>query len=465
MEVTHLMPAGMALIVALSGCAPERRDAIWPAPRPLGSALAAYKPPAEPPRPSQVSPLEPTGVLRLEEVLRMALLQNPELSATAFEVRAADARAIQAGLLPNPELELELEDFGGTGELRGTQASESTFQLSQLIELGGKRARRLRASGLERDLAGWDYEAKRLEVLTEATKAFIEVLVAQDRIALTEETMRLSEQVLHAAEERIKAGKVAAIEATRARVEVSNARREVDHARSALDAARKRLASSWGGTRPAFERASGSLDAGVLPVPPAEELSQRLSQNPDLARWAVEMASRQAALRVEERKRIPDVTVSGGVRLVNETDDTSFVVRLSLPLALFDRNQGGVLEARHRLAGAEEERRATEVRLAAALAEAYQALLSAYRDVTVIQQEALPAAQEAFDVATEGYRQGKVGFLDVLDAQRTLVETRGQYLEALSAYHKAVADAERLIGEPLGAMTDAPGARREKERR
>jgi cobalt-zinc-cadmium efflux system outer membrane protein len=463
MEVTHLMPAGMVLIIALSGCAPERREALWPEPRPLGGEFAAYKPPAEPPRSLQVSPLEPTGVLRLEEVLRTALLQHPELSATAFEVRAADARAVQAGLLPNPEL--ELEDFGGTGELRGTRASESTFQLSQLIELGGKRARRLRASGLERDLAGWDYEAKRLEVLTEATKAFIDVLVAQDRIALTEETMRLSEQVLHAAEERIKAGKVAAIEATRARVEVSNARREVEHARSALDAARKRLAASWGGTRPAFERASGRLDAGVLPVPPAEELSQRLAQNPDLARWAVEMASRQAALRVEESKRIPDVTVSGGVRLVNETDDTGFVVRLSLPLALFDCNQGGVLEARHRLAGAEEERRATEVRLAAALAEAYQALLTAYRDVTVIRQEVLPAAQEAFDVATEGYRQGKFGFLDVLDAQRTLFETRGQYLEALSAYHKAVADAERLIGEPLGAMTDAPGARREKEGR
>jgi outer membrane protein, heavy metal efflux system len=148
MDVTHLMRAGMVLIVALSGCAPERMEATWPEPRPLGKEFAAYKPPAEPSRSSQVSPLEPTGMLRLEEVLRTALLQNPELSATAFEVRAADARALQAGLLPNPELELELEEFGGTGELRGTRASESTFQLSQLIELGGKRARRLRASGL-----------------------------------------------------------------------------------------------------------------------------------------------------------------------------------------------------------------------------------------------------------------------------------------------------------------------------
>jgi outer membrane protein, heavy metal efflux system len=173
-------------------------------------------------------------------------------------------------------------------------------------------------------------------VLAEATKAFIDVLVAQDRMALTEETMRLSEQVLNA----------------------------------------------------------------------AEELSKRLAQNPDLARWAIEMASRQKALR-------------------------GFLVKLSLPLVLFDRNQRGVLETRYRLARDEEERRVTEMRLASALAEAYQALLSAYRDVTVIQQEVLPAAQEAFDAAAEGYDQGKFGFLDVLDAQRTVFETRGQYLEAL----------------------------------
>ena len=153
---------------------------------------------------------------------------------------------------------------------------------------------------------------------------------------------------------------------------------------------------------------------------------------------------------MEQSKRIPDVTVSGGVRYFNETDDTGFVVKLSLPLVLFDYNQGGVLEARYRLSQAEEERRATEVRVSAALAEVYQSLITAYRDVTGIQRDVLPAVEEAFQVATEGYRQGKFGFLDVLDAQRTLFDTKGQYLDALSAYHKAVAETERLIGEPLG---------------
>ena len=199
MDVTHLMPVGIALIVTLSGCASERMEVLGPEPRPLEETSQLTEPPAEPSLSARPPDEEPQGTLSLEEVLRAALLQNPELSSTAFEVRAAEARTLQAGLLPNPELELEFENFGGTGEVRGVDASESTFQLSQLIELGGKRARRLRAAGLERDLAGWDYEAKRLEVLTEATKGFVDVLAAQERLALTEDIVRLSEQVLNAA--------------------------------------------------------------------------------------------------------------------------------------------------------------------------------------------------------------------------------------------------------------------------
>jgi len=177
------------------------------------------------------------------------------------------------------------------------------------------------------------------------------------------------------------------------------------------------------------------------------------------------MEARQAALGVEQSKRIPDVTVSGGGRYFNETEDTGFVVKLALPLLLFDYNQGGVLEARYRLAQAEEKRRATEVRVNATLAEVYQSLITAYRDITGIQRDVLPAAEEAFQVATEGYRQGKFGFLDVLDAQRTLFETKGQYLDALSAYHKAVAEAERLIGGQLAAVSNISTPSSRKERR
>ena len=126
-------------------------------------------------------------------------------------------------------------------------------------------------------------------MLTEATKAFMDVLAAQERLALAEDIVRLAEQGVHATVERIKAGKVPPVEATKARGEAANARLQVEHARSALEAARKRLAASWGSTRPLFTEAHGTIASGIAPVPPPEELTKRLVQNPDLTRWAIEM--------------------------------------------------------------------------------------------------------------------------------------------------------------------------------
>jgi cobalt-zinc-cadmium efflux system outer membrane protein len=163
---------------------------------------------------------------------------------------------------------------------------------------------------------------------------------------------------------------------------------------------------------------------------------------------------------VEQSKRIPDVTVSGGVRYLHETEDHAFVVGFSLPLLLFDRNQGGIREARARLEQAEHERRATEVRVGTSLTEAYQHLVSAANEVKVLQQEVLPATHETFRAIQEGYRQGKFGFLEVLDAQRTLFETRRQFLETLTTYHEAVADIERLIGAGLPVAPPDNGEKR-----
>jgi cobalt-zinc-cadmium efflux system outer membrane protein len=138
--------------------------------------------------------------------------------------------------------------------------------------------------------------------------------------------------------------------------------------------------------------------------------------------------------------------------MVDEADAYAFLFAASVPLPVFDRNQGNILEARYQLAKTEAERRAAAVRVQTALAETHAALSAAYSEAVTLRDEVLPGAQQAFEAAREGYHQGKFQFLDVLDAQRTLFEARGQYLEALSAYHQAVAALERLIGEPLSAL-------------
>jgi cobalt-zinc-cadmium efflux system outer membrane protein len=181
-------------------------------------------------------------------------------------------------------------------------------------------------------------------------------------------------------------------------------------------------------------------------------LAQRVEHNPDIARWTTAMAQRQATITLEEASRIPAPTVGGGFRYVHESKDQALVFEVSVPLPVFDRNQGNILEERYQLAKAKEERRAAAVSVRTALAETYAELSAAFTEASSLRDEVLPGAQRAFDAVSEGYRQGKFQFLEVLDAQRTLFEVRGQYIEALATYHKAVAALERLIGTPLSTL-------------
>jgi cobalt-zinc-cadmium efflux system outer membrane protein len=210
-------------------------------------------------------------------------MQNPDLAAFAWEVRVGEARTLQAGLLPNPEASIEVENFAGSGELRGMDGAEVTLSLSQVIELAGKRRKRTHVAALERDLAAWDYETARLDVLARVTQAFAEVLSGQERSALDADLVRLAERVHHTVAERVKAGKVPPLEATRARVALANSRIARQRVERKLNAAKDRLAALWGGVPATFERVIGNLET-LNPIPSAAVVAQRIEQNPDIAR-------------------------------------------------------------------------------------------------------------------------------------------------------------------------------------
>ncbi len=479
MYLQYLASVSTLLLIGAAGCAEHRIDAAWPVPRPLGSDFKTYRPAVELAPDASGLPKfdELTGTIGLRDALSAALLRNPELAAFSWEVRAGEARTLQASLPPNPEIEIEIEEIrtssgsGGTtkrttigsdgsfeieketeeGPPTGFSGAEYTITLSQLIELGGKRSKRIRLATLERDLAGWNYETKRIDVLTEVTKAFVEVLATQERVALANKLVGLSEKLLSTVDERVKAGKASPLEQTKAKVILSTSRIESEQAGRNLKAARKRLAATWGSSSPRFEKTQGRFDL-IKPIPSAEQLTILISQNPDIIRWAAEVDQRQAAIELEKAKRIPDLTLGGGIQYFGETGDTAIILGASMPLPLFDRNQGGIKEAGYMRIKATEERRAAEVRIRTALAEAYQSLASASSNSTGLKNDVLPGAQKAFDAASEGYRLGKFSYLDVLDAQRTLFQAKGQYIEALSAYHKAIADVERLIGQRIDAI-------------
>ena len=444
----------ICLLSACAGTGPPRTNE--PDPRPLGREYIVFRAPETPDAaPPEAAP-DPAGALTLGDALAAALEGSPELASSSWEVRAAEARALQAGLLPNPELEFEAENFGGSDDFQGLRGVELTLGLSQEILLGSKIEKRTEVARLEGRLAGWEYEAARLDVLTATTKAFVAVLAAQERVTVIEESVRLGEEAVRSVRESVEAGKAPRLEESRAGVELALQKLELIRARRGLESTRRALAASWGGTRAMFTEAAGDFYA-TRPVPSPERLTEHLAQNPDLARWSAEIEFHRANAELMKAGRYPDLTVAGGIRSFDLTDSYAFVAGISLPLPVFDRNQGAVREARAGTRKAREQQRAAIARLNKELNESYQALAVAARESEALAKEVLPAAEEAFAASEEGFRQGKFGYLEVLDSQRTLFETKGQLVEALAAYHAAVADVERLIGQSLATPPATAG--------
>ena len=419
-----------------------------PAPRPLGVEYGSNPPPSGPGGEAEHIDDLPRGVIDLADAQAAALRESPDLAAFAWDIRASEARALQASLVPNPEAEIEVENFGGTGSARGTRDAETTLRIVQPLEIGGKRAKRYGVAAAEYTLSAWDYEARRLDVLSETRRTFVSVLAAQQRLALADELVALGEEVIGSIKDRVRLGASSPVDVTRADVTLATSRLERERIGAELDVVRLALAATWGETSASFERADGDL-AGEMGPPPLERLLTAAEQNPDLARWADEVRRREAAVALEESKRIPDLSVGPGYRRIGDSGDSAFVLSLGVPLPFFDRNQGGIAEARHLLAKAEQERRAATVRVRTALGSAHRRASAAFQQTERLRAEILPRAEQALRESRETYQRGRFSYLEVLDAERTLFELREQSLGALEAYHAALAEIERLTGEAV----------------
>lgn len=417
------------------------------APEPLRAFEAPPDPSAQVPGTERF--VEPRGDLTLREALAAALLRSPALAADSWEVRAREAAELQAGVLPNPDLQVSIEDVGLGKRSAFASPNQTSVMLSELVELGGKRSARLRLAGSERDLALWDYEVRRVSVLAETTKRFLTVLATAERQALANGLVDLAEESARSVAAAVGAGALSPVEKQRADLAVARARLDAARLQHDLDGARVMLAAAWGSDRPVFSRVVGDLETVVEP-PPLEAVTANVARNPDVARWSAEIATREAEIDVEKSRRVPDVTVGGGMRRFDD-GRSAFLLEGSVPLPLFNRNDGAILAARHRLARARTEQEATRVATVAALGAAYQNLLAAYGQVGTIRHELLPQATSAYQGSLDGFRKGLFRAIEVLDAQRALFEVRGQYLQALAEYHGTAADVERLAGQSLDA--------------
>jgi cobalt-zinc-cadmium efflux system outer membrane protein len=402
----------------------------------VGAASVAAQPPPS------------AAPLTLATAIELTLARNPELQIYAPRLRAQRAEIETAALAPPLEIRAELEDAFGTGRASGLDSAEATFSLARVIELGGKRTRRVKAAEAGRDLVEIERAAAELDALAEVTRRFIHVAADQAQLDLTATATALAEETVSAARARVAAARAPEVELRRAEISLARAAVDREHAEHELAASRRKLAALWGDSEATF----GAIETNLYDAPPLdtfEALVTRLDANPDFARFASEARLRDAELRLAESQRRANLAVSAGVRQLEQTDDQAFVLGFAMPLGSARRAESAVAESAARRAQTDAELAAHRVRAEAQLFELYQELRHAITEAEILRSEVLPAMQAALDATRDAYERGRYGYLEWADAQRELVEVRRALIDASANAHLYRAEIERLTGESL----------------
>lgn len=421
---------------------------------PALQVLAAEPAATEPFLSTNPPPSALTGeLLTLQAALDGALQTSPELIAYAAETRAREAEVSQSARFINPELAVEVANVAGSGDYGGFDATETTLQLSQQFELGNKRQLRRGMAEVEHARAVRELEIARIDLQARISQKFLAMLSAQDHLRLADEQVALATQTLAVAEEKIAAGRAPSVEKYRFQSALAEARLDREKAMLTLTTARQTLASALGRETTTLGGVSGNLT--ILPLLPAyTEIEAQIGQSPEVARRRIESEAKRRELALTRANRIVDPTIGLGLRNFKESGDNALIFGLSLPLPLFDRNQGNVQAATHRLSAAQAQEASGVVQSRASLAESWQSLAVSSAEAQMLRDQIIPSAQQTFEAANYGYQSGKFGVLEVQDAQRTLFEVRERYLEVLTTAHLAAVELDRQLGRaPLSTIS------------
>ena len=379
--------------------------------------------------------------LSLAKAIELALEGNPEVAAAKRQWEATEGQVLQGRSRPNPELAYSLED---TRSKTRTQS----WQLNLPVELGGKRAARTKAAEKTREQAQAQLAELQATVRANVAAAYFDVLTAQERLVLARDSAALAKSSTDTVSKRVAAGKVSPVEESKARVAEAGVRVELAQAASEQRNALSRLFALLGRIDTPFTVLEGKAE-NLPSVPSLADLQPLISSAPGVVLARIEVDRRKALTALEQSKRVPDVTVSVGMQRSNETQRNVLLFGVSVPLPVFDRNQGNLLEALKLEDKARDELQAATVRLHSEVAQARERLSTIIAEVQSLQQDVLPGAKSAYDAATIGFENGKFNFLEVLDAQRTYFTAKSQYLKALGEAHRAAADIDRLLGASM----------------
>ena len=377
--------------------------------------------------------------LTLSQALEEAAARAPAIVAAEAEVRAAEARLRQAGYRNNPELSVEIENVAGTGELRGANRMETTLAVNQRLDLGGRRGARVDAARASLAVQRLRLSIAQADLAQSVREQFARAVAARQRLDQAEDNLVWAKELARVAGLLVEAGRDPPLRAIRARSAL--AQTDAAHEAAAAEelAARSSLAALFGVGTPVAKVSGPLLDARSGTIAPETSLEVRLAD--------AERNVAEAELRQQRAERRLDPAVGLGVRHVRETGDVALVGGISMPLRIFDRNQGNVGAAQQGVAAAEARRANALAGTTARARNAIATVEGAQRRVAALEKAAIPEAAEALRLTQRSYEEGRATLLELLDARNAFVAAQRDLTDARLSLALAAAELARISAQ------------------
>lgn len=394
---------------------------------------------------------EPEWELTLDRLEQMALESNPAVARAAAQLEALRGKWVQVGLPPNPTIGYVSEEMGD----EGTAGKQGGF-VGQKFVTGGKLRLNRAVVSQEVAQAEQNLAAQQQRVLTDVRLGYYNVLVSQRRLDLARELVGVSDRAVNASRELLKAQEIPRIGLLQTEVEAQNAQILLTQAQNGNVAAWRHLSSVVGQPDLPPRRLAGELGWTAQNLDWDEQLQRLFTASPEIANALSELEHARWSLNRAYAQVAPDVNVQAAVQHDNATDATVSGVQVGLPIPLWNKNQGGIRQARNRIIEAERNIQRVELDLRQRLAATFQEFADARFQVENFSREILPKARETFELVSEGYAKGEVGYLDMLIAQRTFFQTNLLYIEALHKLWRAYIRIDGLLLDGSLADTTVP---------
>jgi cobalt-zinc-cadmium efflux system outer membrane protein len=378
----------------------------------------------------------------LPNLVQLALQQNPLLQQAGFDLAAAQGKAIQAGLYPNPVLSGVFDEMG---DVQADSGIVTLPMFTQEIVTAGKLKLDRAAAARQTDITQFGLARERIQLITEVRKQYFKVLALQRRLEVLEELVKLAFESVKTAEKLLEAKQIAELDLLQFRVEYNRLAAKLDAAQRERLAAWRQLAATVGSPLLPLSPLAGSLE---VPLPEPDFDATRalvLERRPEVQAAQVEIVRAELLVKRAEVQKIPNVTVGAGYVRQNQNKSDDWVVQFSLPIPIFDRNQGNVQAARAQLARAIQEVRRVELDLSEKLALAFGQYTAGLQQAERYREGVLKDAEKAYKLSLVAFKGGQFEYLRVISSQQAFAQAKVEYIEFLAQVWQGASEIAGLV--------------------